>query len=59
MTSRVAQIASHLNMAAKSDIHLYTTNTPNGVKVSMLLEELGLPYQVGHSVSHQLALYPH
>lgn len=46
MTSRVAQIASHLNMAAKSDIHLYTTNTPNGVKVSMLLEELGLPYQV-------------
>ncbi len=27
-------------------IHLYTAQTPNGIKVSMLLEELGLPYQV-------------
>ncbi|KAK0635729.1 glutathione S-transferase [Bombardia bombarda] len=33
-------------MAATSDIHLYTTQTPNGIKVSMLLEELGLPYKV-------------
>jgi len=31
----------------KSDIHLYTAQTPNGIKVSMLLEELGLPYKVG------------
>jgi glutathione S-transferase len=30
----------------KSDIHLYTAGTPNGIKVSMLLEELGLPYKV-------------
>ncbi|KAL2259517.1 hypothetical protein VTK26DRAFT_6785 [Humicola hyalothermophila] len=30
----------------KSDIHLYTAATPNGIKVSMLLEELGLPYKV-------------
>lgn len=30
----------------KSDIHLYTAQTPNGIKVSMLLEELGLPYKV-------------
>ena len=24
-----------------SDIHLYTTQTPNGIKISILLEELG------------------
>ena len=30
----------------KSDIHLYTAQTPNGIKASMLLEELGLPYKV-------------
>jgi glutathione S-transferase len=28
------------------DITLYTDQTPNGVKVSILLEELGLPYKV-------------
>lgn len=28
-----------------SNIHLYTTQTPNGVKVSITLEELGLPYE--------------
>jgi len=33
-------------MANKPDIHLYTTQTPNGIKVSMTLEELGLPYKV-------------
>ncbi|KAE9376586.1 glutathione S-transferase [Stipitochalara longipes BDJ] len=26
-------------------IHLYTTLTPNGIKISILLEELGLPYE--------------
>ncbi len=26
-------------------IHLYTSRTPNGVKISILLEELGLPYE--------------
>ncbi|KAJ4302083.1 Glutathione S-transferase 2 [Collariella sp. IMI 366227] len=30
----------------KPNIHLYTAATPNGIKVSMLLEELGLPYEV-------------
>ena len=30
---------------AASDIHLYTAQTPNGIKVSLLLEELGLPYK--------------
>ncbi|KAK3370112.1 glutathione S-transferase [Podospora didyma] len=33
-------------MAARSDIHLYTAQTPNGIKVSMLLEELGLTYKL-------------
>jgi len=28
------------------DITLYTTQTPNGIKVSILLEELSLPYKV-------------
>ncbi|KAK7724941.1 Glutathione S-transferase 2 [Diaporthe eres] len=32
-------------MANEANIHLYTTGTPNGIKVSILLEELGLPYQ--------------
>lgn len=59
-TQRVALLGSHFSsntsntntdtspeMAeAKSDIHLYTAATPNGIKVSMLLEELGLPYKV-------------
>ncbi|EME49329.1 hypothetical protein DOTSEDRAFT_163623 [Dothistroma septosporum NZE10] len=27
-----------------SNIHLYTTQTPNGIKISITLEELGLPY---------------
>ncbi|KAL1600802.1 Glutathione S-transferase 2 [Paraconiothyrium brasiliense] len=33
-------------MADKSDITLYTTQTPNGIKISITLEELGLPYKV-------------
>ncbi|KAK1055298.1 Glutathione S-transferase 2 [Friedmanniomyces endolithicus] len=28
----------------KPDIHLYTTQTPNGIKISITLEELGIPY---------------
>ncbi|KKY36286.1 putative glutathione s-transferase [Diaporthe ampelina] len=45
MTARLRKIEEHLNMANEADIHLYTTGTPNGIKVSILLEELGLPYQ--------------
>jgi len=30
----------------KPDITLYTTQTPNGIKISIALEELGLPYKV-------------
>ncbi len=35
-------------MATKTptDIQLYTAQTPNGIKVSILLEELGLEYKV-------------
>ena len=32
-------------MASESDIHLYTTQTPNGIKISITLEELRLPYK--------------
>ncbi|KFX89689.1 hypothetical protein O988_08547 [Pseudogymnoascus sp. VKM F-3808] len=35
-------------MASTPDIHLYTAQTPNGVKISITLEELGLPYKVTH-----------
>lgn len=49
MTSRLKQLATQfVKMATKSDITLYTTNTPNGIKVSILLEELGLEYKVIH-----------
>ncbi|KAF4121845.1 glutathione S-transferase [Geosmithia morbida] len=34
----------------KSDITLYTVGTPNGIKVSILLEELNLDYKV-HTIS--------
>ncbi|KAK5165940.1 Glutathione S-transferase 2 [Saxophila tyrrhenica] len=30
---------------SSSDLHLYTTQTPNGIKISITLEELGLPYK--------------
>jgi glutathione S-transferase len=33
-------------MTKTPDIHLYTTQTPNGIKISITLEELGLPYTV-------------
>jgi glutathione S-transferase len=29
-----------------ADITLYTFGTPNGFKISIMLEELGLPYKV-------------
>lgn len=34
-------------MGIPTDIVLYTAATPNGIKVSILLEELGLEYKVG------------
>jgi glutathione S-transferase len=35
-------------MEVKPHIKLYTDSTPNGIKVAMALEELGLPYEVEH-----------
>lgn len=46
MTTRLLQFAKQFNMATHSDIHLYTAQTPNGIKISITLEELGLPYKV-------------
>ncbi|KAI9858066.1 MAG: hypothetical protein M1813_007878 [Trichoglossum hirsutum] len=37
-------------MAKQPDITLYTTQTPNGIKISIALEELELPYKV-HTVT--------
>lgn len=33
-------------MGNKTDIVLYTEGTPNGLKISIALEELGLEYKV-------------
>lgn len=49
MTSRITQVGKQLFTMAqktKTDITLYTTNTPNGIKPSILLEELNLEYKV-------------
>ncbi|KAL6820996.1 glutathione S-transferase GstA [Trichoderma sp. SZMC 28015] len=35
-------------MAGQPTIKLYTDSTPNGIKISMALEELGLPYEFEH-----------
>ena len=43
MSLRVAQIASHVSTMSSEEptIHLYTGQTPNGIKISITLEELG------------------
>jgi len=45
MTARLTQISKQIKMASRPNIHLYTTQTPNGIKISITLEELGLPYE--------------
>ncbi|KAK4938410.1 Glutathione S-transferase 2 [Elasticomyces elasticus] len=35
-------------MSSRPDITLYTDSTPNGIKISIGLEELGLPYKTEH-----------
>jgi glutathione S-transferase len=42
-------------MGIKTDITLYTEGTPNGLKASIALEELGLEYKV---CSNNRALLP-
>ncbi|KAI0481291.1 glutathione S-transferase [Xylariaceae sp. FL0804] len=48
MAARVRQVAGHVSPSTttQSALHLYTAASPNGIKVSILLEELELPYQV-------------
>jgi glutathione S-transferase len=54
--SRLKQQVYHVEFAPTStmagakrpDITLFTDSTPNGIKISMALEELGLPYKVEH-----------
>lgn len=54
MSNRLTQLTSQLELPTMAsststsgpDIHLYTTQTPNGIKISITLEELGLPYTV-------------
>lgn len=45
MLSRVSQLAEQLSIMSSGkktpDINLYTTQTPNGIKISITLEELG------------------
>ena len=42
----LSQLLPKMPVVNEADIHLYTAQTPNGIKVSMLLEELGLNYKV-------------
>lgn len=50
MSARISQLGRQLfnNMGIPTDITLYTAATPNGIKASILLEELGLEYKVRH-----------
>jgi len=51
---KAATTKSTINMedAKKPDITLYSARTPNGIKISIALEELGLPYKV-HKIELQ------
>ena len=57
MNHRLAQTSSHITnahpssnatMSNRPNIKLYTDSTPNGIKISIALEELGLPYETTH-----------
>ena len=53
MSHRLQQQAEHLipgamSNAKQSNLVLYTDATPNGLKASIALEELGLPYKTEH-----------
>lgn len=50
MLSRVSQLSEQFPITMSStektpSINLYTTQTPNGIKISITLEELGIPYK--------------
>ncbi|MEK0267787.1 glutathione S-transferase family protein [Stenotrophomonas rhizophila] len=52
---------------SSASLHLYTDSSPNGFKITIALEELGLPYQLHHvriaedehRQPHFLRLHPH
>ena len=48
MLSRVSQLARQISIMSPTkktpDINLYTTQTPNGIKISITLEELGFGF---------------
>jgi glutathione S-transferase len=52
MSQRLQQQIQHLSSGiatmSRPNIMLYTDTTPNGVKASIALEELGIPYKVEH-----------
>lgn len=58
MSARIVQLGRQLfnKMGIPTDITLYTASTPNGIKVSILLEELGLEYKVRHTCHRVLRL---
>lgn len=55
MSARIAQLGHQFAEADKmgipTDITLYTSATPNGIKVSILLAELDLEYKVSMNLS--------
>lgn len=60
MLNRLATTVRHISkttMAApKSDITLYTTQTPNGIKISIALEELGCACSIPSTIPHDSTL---
>lgn len=45
---RYAVTAATMSDSQRPNITLYTDATPNGIKISMALEELGIPYKTEH-----------
>lgn len=43
--SRLSRLSSTIAPSTMSNITLYTWPTPNGIKASITLEELGIPYK--------------
>ncbi len=48
MTDASASGSASASASHPPDLTLYTDSTPNGIKISIALEELGLPYRVEH-----------
>lgn len=46
MSKQVESTDNQVGSLPKQPLTLYTTQTPNGIKISIILEELGIPYKV-------------